>query len=95
MEKMKNVSFSIELEINIEETDYFVREGEILSTEMRLQLRGTQSPFTVTLYPISISEAISQFNLQCWIFISIHHKATAGNGTHDMCNIKFLTVLGH
>ena len=41
------------LEINFEEADYSITEGTPLSVLM--QFRRTQSPFNITLRPVSIS----------------------------------------
>ena len=43
------------LEINFEEADYSIIEGTPLSVLM--QFRKTQSPFNITLRPVSISSA--------------------------------------
>ena len=49
------VSFHTVLEINFEEGDYPITEGTPLSVLM--QFRRTQSPFNITLRPVSISSA--------------------------------------
>ena len=48
------------LEINFEEDHYSIVEGGMLSTTIRIQFRQNQSPFTVVLCPVSISEAESR-----------------------------------
>ena len=47
--------FDTGLEINFEEADYSVLEGTPLSVLM--QFRSTQSPFTLSVRPISIANA--------------------------------------
>ena len=46
--------FVIGLEINFQESDYAIEEGGTLSTDIRLQFRNNQSPFTIRLCPIDI-----------------------------------------
>ena len=48
-------SFFTVLEINFKEADYSITEGKPLSVLM--QLRRTQSPFNITLRPVSIASA--------------------------------------
>ena len=49
--------FVIGLEINFQESDYAIEEGGTLSTDIRLQFRNNQSPFTIRLCPIDINTA--------------------------------------
>ena len=49
------VSFYTVLEINFEEADYPITEGKPLS--VLIQFRRTQSPFNITLRPLSIASA--------------------------------------
>ena len=50
-----HVSFHTVLEINFKEAEYPITEGTPLSVLM--QFRRTQSPFNITLTPVSISSA--------------------------------------
>ena len=65
------VSFFTELEINIEEFDYLVQEDEASNPVIRLQFRRTQNPFTMTIFPVSISDLDQRFNFTAEDFINI------------------------
>ena len=67
-----------ELEISFEESQYSIIEGETLSKEIKLQFRGTQSPFTVTLYPVSITAANTDFDVGDFIAPEGSSEAAAG-----------------
>ena len=43
------------LEVNFERCDYSIEEGGTLRTNIRLQYRNNQNPFTVTLSPLSVN----------------------------------------
>ena len=65
------------LEINFEESQYSVQEGETLPM-MRLQFKKAQNPFTVAFYPVSITRAMTEFKLGDFIMFSNINEATAG-----------------
>ena len=66
------------LQINFEESDYFIEEGGTLSTDIRFQFRNNQNPFTVTLTPVDIDTAEA---LGLGFFINSYDisRATSGN----------------
>ena len=66
------------LEISFVEPQYSIREGEALSPVLRLQFRETQNPLTVTLYPVSITTAKTEFEVEDFIMSSDIDEATAG-----------------
>ena len=49
-----SISLTIGLEINFERCDHSIEEGGALRTNIRLQFRSNQNPFTVTLSPLSV-----------------------------------------
>ena len=49
-----------ELQIAFEDTEYSVTEGAGLSTPIRLQFRGTQSPFNIIFSPVTITNAVDK-----------------------------------
>ena len=51
------------LEINIEEADYSILEGDSTDPMIRVQFRRTQSPFTMTLHPVGIMDAYQRFDV--------------------------------
>ena len=75
------ISFHITgLQINFEESDYSIEEGGTLSN-IRLQFRNNQNPFTVTLTPVDIDTA-EALGLGFFInsyFNSAIFRATSGN----------------
>ena len=76
-----NVHFTV-LNINFQETDYVVNEGD-LQGSIILRLRETQNPFTVTLHPVTITEARDPagFNLSLFIAaVPADAQATQGKG---------------
>lgn len=54
------------LEINFAESDYSIEEGDTLSTDISLQFRNNQNPFTITLSPLTIDVA-EGYNLSAFI----------------------------
>ena len=42
------------LEINFEESDYFITEASGISTPITLQFRPNQNPFNITFTPVTI-----------------------------------------
>ena len=77
------------LQINFEEFDYSIEEGGTLSTDIRLQFRNNQNPFTVTLTPVDIptAEALGlEFFIDSGNIIDIV-RATAGEWlSANQCN---------
>ena len=68
------------LEINFGETDYSIDEDGTLSTEIRLQFRNNQNPFTITLSAVSINTT-EELDLGFFINsddISFISRATSG-----------------
>ena len=52
--------YCTELDINIEEFYYTIREENAASNPViRLQFRRTQSPFTMTIFPVTVNEVIN------------------------------------
>ena len=71
--------FYIVLEINFEETHYYVTEGDSRLPTLRLQFRRTQNPFTMTLFSVTITEAIDPTGFNGSAFIPyFHYGATPG-----------------
>ena len=72
------------LEINFEESDYSVQEGSgMLSSQITLQFRNNQNPFTVMLSPVTVATA-EEMGLGNFIInyrIESSFRATAG--THS------------
>ena len=65
------VSF-IALEINIEEYFYNIREENTATNPViRLEFRRTQSPFTMTIFPVRIENLDDRFNFTAERFINI------------------------
>ena len=69
-----------ELEINFQKSDYIVNEGD-RGGSIILQLREVQNSFTVTLYPVTITEArnASRFNVSAFV-ASVPAEAEATPG---------------
>ena len=63
------VYYCIVLEINFEEPAYRLREGDPQLPPIRLLFRRTQSPITVSLFPVSITEAIDPAGFNMGDFI--------------------------
>ena len=79
----------IELNINFQEPDYVVNEDDQQGS-ITLQLREVQNSFTVTLYPVSISEArdsAGRFNVSTFITsVPVNAEATLGKGDTSKVN---------
>ena len=73
-------TFYIVLEINFEEEDYSITEGDPWPPTIRLQFRRTQNPFTMTLFSVTITEAIDPagFNGSAFIQSDDINEATPG-----------------
>ena len=72
---------SVGLEITFEEADYSTQEGDITNPEIRLRIRRTRSPFTMTITPASLQDINQRFNFVAENFIDIpdsQHFATEG-----------------
>ena len=80
-------------EILFEEYDYSIREGEALSTDIRLQFRNNENSFTVTLIPVSIN-TIEDLNMGVFIDYDGLSRATAGRyiPTHSHVMVESLKV---
>ena len=68
------------LEITFEESDYSIKEGGTLRTDIRFKFRNNQNPFSVHLCPVNISTAEAH-DLGFFIDydnIEIISRATAG-----------------
>ena len=74
--------YCIGLHICIEEDHYTVHEGQTQTPVIHLQYGRTQNPFNMTLFPVSIKEAIDPagFNLSAFI-TSQDADATSGKMT--------------
>ena len=74
------------LQINFEESDYFIKEGRTLSTDIRFQFRNNQNNFSVRLCPVNIS-VVEEMELGEFIDsgdIDIISRATAGEWIHSV-----------
>ena len=75
--------YCTELEINFQESDYIVDEDD-RGGSIVLQLSEVQNSFTITLYPVSITEArdpAGRFNVSASIAsVPIDAQATPGKG---------------
>ena len=72
----------IELNINFQESDYVVNEGDQQGSIV-LRLREVQNSFTLTLYPVSITEARDPAGFNVSLFITAvpaDAHATPGKG---------------
>ena len=81
MNYFNNATVHIGLELNIEEADYSVIEGETENTVIKLQFRRTQNPFTVTVYPVNITQANKRFNVGSFFTGEIVDDAMEGENT--------------
>ena len=69
-----------ELEINFQKSDYIVNEGDRRGSII-LQLKEVQNSFTMTLHPVSITEArnASHFNVSAFVAsVAAEAEATPG-----------------
>ena len=55
-----------------------MQEGESEGAIMKLQFTETQNPFTVTFFPVSISNAILYYSVADFIMSTDTDEATAG-----------------
>ena len=68
-----------ELEISFEEHWYSIREGETQCySRINMHFRGTQSAFTITLRPISITMANTNYAVGDFVTTEGLNEATAG-----------------
>ena len=75
------VHFTV-LNINFRETDSVVNEGD-LQGSIILRLRETQNPFTMTLHPVTITEARDPAGFNVSLFVAAippDAQATPGKG---------------
>ena len=78
------------LEINFLESDYSIVEGFAqLSSQITLQLRQNQNPFTLTLSPVSIDTAESK-GLQD--FINFDTILAGSRATAGIVNMPHITL---
>ena len=75
---------SIGLDIYIEEDHYTVYEGQTQNPVIQLRFGRTQNSFTMTLFPVSITEAIDPtgFNVGAFIASDNDAEATPGKWAH-------------
>ena len=81
-----------ELNINFQELDYVVSEDDEQDSIV-LRLREVQNSFTVTLYPVRITEARDPagFNVSDFVAsISVDAQATPGKGVVPSQNYKLM-----
>ena len=92
------LTFYTGLEIYIEEDHCTIHEGQTQNPMIQLRFVRTQNPFTVTLFPVSIEEAIDPtgFNLSTLITPQTVAKATPGKSS-GMSNTLILSrvYFGH
>lgn len=83
-----------ELEINFREADYSFTEGSPDRPRIELQFRQAQDPFTVTLYPVSITEALDPagFNTSAFISAEDISEATPGKGVVESAAVVGINV---
>ena len=84
------------LEINFERCDHSIEEGGTLRTNIRLQYRNNQNPFTVTLSPLSV-DTTETLGLGFFINsddIDIISRATAGIYTYHVAVSLSFNSLG-
>ena len=79
------VHFTV-LNINFRETDSVVNEGDQQGSII-LRLRETQNPFTVTLHPVTITEARDPDGFNVSLFIAdVPEDAQATPGKGVVCS---------
>ena len=71
----------IELEINIEQTDYSIEEDSTSIPVIRLQSRRTQNEFTIRLHSISIIDS-QHFNVEEFVIPPGRPEAIATSGKY-------------
>ena len=67
-----------ELEINFDEADYSITEGDTMSPQISLQFRITESDFTLMLTPVTLMEAEEIFEVNNFINTANLSQATSG-----------------
>lgn len=67
------------LEINFEESTYFITEADTSDPHIRLQFRRTQNPFTIFLFSVNIVDMNQAINIEDYVYVySEANSATAG-----------------
>lgn len=84
----------IGMEINFEEADCSITEGDSRYPIIRLLYRRTQNSFTVTLSPVNITMAVSPagFNARAFITSENIDEATSGEGLAAVTIYEFSGV---
>ena len=87
-----------ELNINFQESDYFVNEGDQRgSIVLHLRHLQRQNPFTMTLHPVSITKARDPagFNMSAFVrSVDEDAQATPGKGVVSSQKVYANTHLG-
>ena len=71
-----------ELQINFEELDYSIHEGDSTANLITLQYRRTENDFTLRLTPVSIADSESMYDVVAFVYpndIEEETRATAGD----------------
>ena len=71
-----------ELQINFEELDYSIEEGESTADLITMQYRRTENDFTLRLTPVSIADSESMYDVVLFVDpddIDEEARATAGD----------------
>ena len=71
-----------ELQINFEELDYSINEGESTANVITMQYRRTENDFTLRLTPVSIADSESMYDVMPFVDpadIDEEARATAGD----------------
>ena len=71
-----------ELQINFEELDYSIDEGDSTANLITMQYRRTENDFTLRLTPVSIGDSESMYNVTEFVdptVIEEGARATAGD----------------
>ena len=55
--------------MNFGEKDYAINEGETLESGFTLELRSIQNPVTITIYPVSLTNAVNNFDFNATDFL--------------------------
>ena len=56
-----------ELQINFEELDYSINEGESTANKITMQYRRTENDFTLRLTPVSIADSESMYDVVAFV----------------------------
>ena len=59
--------FCAGLKINFDQSHYFFTEGMVSGPEIKVQFKRTQNSFTLTLYPVSLIDAVDKFHVENFI----------------------------